>query len=56
MQNHGVVAVGGSLLEALNRLEIVEMTAQIMTIAHSWGVRPTLTSTQLEKLRGLRSE
>jgi L-ribulose-5-phosphate 4-epimerase len=55
MQNHGVVAVGGSLLEALNRLEIVEMTAQIMTVTHNWGGSPTLTQTQLEKLRELRT-
>jgi L-fuculose-phosphate aldolase len=53
MQNHGVVAVGRTLLEAMNRLEIVEMTAQIMTVAHTWGVSPTLTAAQLEKLREL---
>ena len=53
MQNHGVVAVGGSLLEALNRLEIVEMTAHIMTVTHNWGGSPTLTPAQLEKLRDL---
>jgi ribulose-5-phosphate 4-epimerase/fuculose-1-phosphate aldolase len=53
MQNHGVVAVGSSLLEALNRLEIVEMTAHIMTVAHAWGVSPTMTAGQLEKLRDL---
>ena len=55
MQNHGVVAVGRSLLEALNRLEIVEMTAQIMTVAHTWGVSPSLPAAQLEKLRDLKS-
>lgn len=55
MQNHGVVAVGRSLLEALNRLEIVEMTAQIMTVTHNWGGSPTLTAAQLEKLRDLRT-
>jgi L-fuculose-phosphate aldolase len=53
MQNHGVVAVGRNLLEALNRLEIVEMTAQIMTVTHNWGGSPTLTAAQLEKLRDL---
>jgi L-fuculose-phosphate aldolase len=53
MQNHGVVTVGRSLLEALNRLEIVEMTARIMTVAHIWGVTPSLTAAQLEKLRSL---
>lgn len=55
MQNHGVVAVGRSLLEALNRLEIVEMTAQIMTVTHNWGGSPTLTAAQLQKLRDLRT-
>lgn len=53
MQNHGVVAVGRNLLEALNRLEIVEMTAQIMTVTHNWGGSPTLTAAQLGKLRDL---
>jgi L-fuculose-phosphate aldolase len=53
MQNHGVVAVGRNLLEALNRLEIVEMTALIMTVAHIWGATPSLTARQLEKLSNL---
>jgi len=53
MQNHGVVAVGRNLLEALNRIEIVEMTARIMTVAHIWGATPTLTASQLEKLKAL---
>jgi L-fuculose-phosphate aldolase len=56
MQNHGVVAVGGNLLEALNRLEIVEMTAHIMTVTHNWGGSPTLTAAQLKKLRDLTTE
>jgi len=53
MQNHGVVAVGRNLLEALNRLEIVEMTALILTVAHIWGATPSLTARQLEKLSNL---
>jgi len=53
MQNHGVVAVGGSLLEALNKLEVVEITARIMLTAHMWGGTPTLTANQLEKIRKL---
>jgi L-fuculose-phosphate aldolase len=53
MQNHGVVAVGRNLLEALNRLEIVEMTARIMTVTHIWGGSPKLTAGQLEKLKSL---
>lgn len=53
MQNHGVVAVGGNLLEALNRIEIVEITARIMITAHLWGATPTLTESQLEKIRSL---
>lgn len=53
MQNHGIVAVGRNLLEALNRIEIVEITARIMTVAHIWGGTPALTANQLEKLRTL---
>ena len=53
MQNHGVVALGRSMVEALNRLEIVESTARIMTVAHIWGGTPTLSATELEKLRRL---
>jgi L-ribulose-5-phosphate 4-epimerase len=55
MQNHGVVAIGRDLLEALNRIEVVEMTARIMTVAHVWGGRPSLTPSQLEKLKSLAS-
>jgi len=55
MQNHGVVAVGSNLLEALNRIEVVEMTARIMTVAHLWGGSPKLTAGQLEKLKSLTS-
>jgi len=53
MQNHGVVAVGRSMIEALNRLEVVELTARIMTVAHIWGGTPTLSPNQLEKLKHL---
>jgi L-ribulose-5-phosphate 4-epimerase len=53
MQNHGVVAVGRSLIEALNRLEVVELTARIMMVAHIWGGTPTLSQSQMEKLKQL---
>jgi L-fuculose-phosphate aldolase len=53
MQNHGVVAVGKCMVEALNRLEIVELTARIMTTTHIWGGTPTLSTTELEKLKRL---
>lgn len=53
MQNHGVVAVGRNMVQALNRLEVVESTARIMTAAHIWGGNPTLSPDQLEKLKHL---
>jgi L-fuculose-phosphate aldolase len=53
MQNHGVVAVGRNMTEALNRLEVVEFTARMMTVAHIWGGTPTLSPSQLEKLKHL---
>jgi L-fuculose-phosphate aldolase len=53
MQNHGVVAVGRNMVEALNRLEIVELTARIMTVAHIWDGTPTLSESQLNKLKRL---
>jgi L-fuculose-phosphate aldolase len=53
MQNHGVVAVGRNMIEALNRMEIVELTARIMTVAHIWGQTPALSPDQLEKLKHL---
>ena len=56
MQNHGVVAVGRNMLEALNRLEIVELTARIITVAHIWGATPTLSASQLEKLKHLTTQ
>lgn len=55
MQNHGVVAVGKSMVEALNRLEIVELTAWIMTIAHIWGGTPALSASKLDRLKRLAS-
>ena len=56
MQNHGVVAVGKNLLEALNRIEVVELTARIMTITHIWGGTATLTDSQLAQLKRLVAE
>lgn len=53
MQNHGAVAVGKNMVEALNRLEILELTARIMTVAHIWGGTATLSASQLEKLKHL---
>jgi L-fuculose-phosphate aldolase len=53
MQNHGVVAVGRTMLEALNRLEIVDLTARIMTVTHIWGRIPSLSATELEQLKRL---
>ena len=53
LQNHGVVAVGRNIVEALNRLEIVELTARIMMVAHIWGGSPSLSASQLEKLKHL---
>jgi L-fuculose-phosphate aldolase len=53
MQNHGVVAVGRNMVEALNRLEIVELTARIMTVAHIWGGTASLSESQQEKLKRL---
>lgn len=50
MQNHGVVAIGRTILEALNRLEIMEFTARIMTITHIWGGTTTLSKEQLKRL------
>jgi L-ribulose-5-phosphate 4-epimerase len=53
MQNHGVVAVGRHMVEALNRLEVVELTARIMTVAHVWGGKASLSPDQMEKLKHL---
>jgi L-fuculose-phosphate aldolase len=53
MQNHGVVAVGRHMIEALNRLEVVALTARIMTVAHIWGGKAALSPDQLEKLKQL---
>ena len=50
MENHGVVTVGATLLQAFDRMELIEAAARTTLIARQLGsVRP-LTQSQLAKL------
>lgn len=46
MRNHGVAAVGPTLLKAFDRLEVTELSAKMTWLAGVMGVSPTLTSEQ----------
>jgi L-fuculose-phosphate aldolase len=55
MQNHGVVTLGTTLLQAFDRLELIEAAAQMTLIARQLGDVETLDSDQrqdLDKLMG----
>jgi L-fuculose-phosphate aldolase len=50
MANHGVLTVGSSLLEAFDRLEIVEEAAQLTLISRQIGGLQPLQTTQLREI------
>lgn len=54
LKNHGVMAVGRTLLEAYHKLEMVEHLAKITFIATQIGGVETLSAEEVEKLYRLR--
>ena len=48
MDNHGAIALGGSLLEAFDRLEVLEFTAKMNFITETLNMRKPLTKEQLK--------
>ena len=53
MQNHGVLAVGNSLLEAFDRLEVFEASAKLTFITGLLGNRKELTKEELGQIDAL---
>ena len=50
LDNHGVLAIGITLLEAFDRLEVLERAAQTMLLLHAQGEARELTAEQLTEL------
>lgn len=53
MKNHGVVAVGENLLQAFDRLEVLEATAKISFITEMLGSRNELSRAQVQEIERL---
>lgn len=53
MENHGVLAVGTSLLEAFDRLEVFEASAKLTFITEIMGNRKELSSDELSQIDAL---
>ncbi len=53
LKNHGLLTIGATLDEALNRHEIVEQYLRILTIAKSLGNIDKLDASEMKRLRGL---
>jgi L-fuculose-phosphate aldolase len=50
LANHGVIATGMTLKEALHRLELLEYMAEVMLLARQWGPVMPLTEEQVSTL------
>ncbi|MBN2682678.1 MAG: class II aldolase/adducin family protein [Bacteroidales bacterium] len=50
MQNHGAIAIGSSLLEAFDRLEVLEATAKISFLTDLSGARKELSENEIEEI------
>jgi L-fuculose-phosphate aldolase len=55
LANHGAVSYGRSLLEAFQKMEIVEHLANITLVAHQLGAPRTLEHEQIEQLRDAKN-
>ncbi|MBI4976498.1 MAG: class II aldolase/adducin family protein [Spirochaetes bacterium] len=53
MANHGVIALGKSLIEAFDRLEVLEAAARLSVIAAQIGNTVELDEKQLDEIDGL---
>ncbi len=50
MQNHGVITVGSSLLQAFDRLEVLEVAARMTWIVQTMQAVSSLTGEQLQEI------
>jgi L-fuculose-phosphate aldolase len=55
LANHGAVSYGRTLLEAFQKMEIVEHLANITLVAHQLGAPRTLEHEQIEQLRDAKN-
>jgi L-fuculose-phosphate aldolase len=55
MANHGAVSYGRTLLEAFQKMEIVEHLANIALVAHQLGAPRSLKHEQIEQLRDAKT-
>jgi L-fuculose-phosphate aldolase len=55
MANHGAVSYGRTLLEAFQKMEIVEHLAQIALVAHQLGAPRVLKHEQVKQLRDAKT-
>jgi len=53
MRNHGVAAVGPTLLKAFDRLEVAELSAKMTWVAHTMNANPAMTSAQAAAMEAL---
>jgi L-fuculose-phosphate aldolase len=53
MENHGIITVGKNLLEAFDRMEVLENTARINILAGLLGGAKTLNETNLKAIDDL---
>lgn len=53
MSNHGILAVGNSLLEAFNRIEVLEAAAKITLITELLGEKKELSESQLHEMKSM---
>jgi L-fuculose-phosphate aldolase len=55
MANHGAVSYGGTLLQAFQKMEVVEHLAQIALVAHQLGAPRVLKQEQVKQLRDAKT-
>jgi L-fuculose-phosphate aldolase len=55
MANHGAVSYGSTLLQAFQKMEIVEHLAQIALVAHQLGAPRILKHEQVKQLRDVKT-
>jgi len=56
LDNHGVVTLGTSLIEAFNRMEVCEMAARMTTLVKTIGSPSPLSKERSEQILALRSK
>jgi L-fuculose-phosphate aldolase len=53
LENHGILSVGSSLLQAFDRIEVLENAAKMTVITSVMGSSRTLSSSRIEEIKRL---